>query len=159
MRYLAAHSARRPVLSVSSSPREQKSRSATGSVRTRRIAQEFHRGIVSFSRIACPFCNIERSDSVGVRELQEVHGTRNKPCSFWTYGPRYYFGLSIAARRSRVPPTLWRTFHESTFPALAFDSCRVGVSDLRTFRGCCGRDHPDQGADQAVPPHRQGGAQ
>src|SRR6266850_7733931 len=70
-----------------------------------------------------------------------------------------FFRLPVAARRSRLPPILWRIFYEYTLPALAFDSCRVGVSDLWTFRGCCGRDHPDQGADQAVPSHRQGCAQ
>src|SRR6266404_6742846 len=75
-----------------------------------------------------------------------------RPCPF-------FFRLPVAARRSRLPPNPWRIFHEYTLPTLAFDPCRGGVPDLRTLRGCCGRDHPDQGADQAVPSHRQGGAQ
>src|SRR5712664_1092274 len=61
--------------------------------------------------------------------------------------PFPFFRLSIRAQRSRVPPTLWRISHEPTSSALAVDSCRGGVSDLRTLRRCCGRAVPEQGAD------------
>src|SRR5260221_1839383 len=49
--------------------------------------------------------------------------------------------------------------HEPTFSTIAFDSCCSGVPDLQAARGCCGLANPDQGADQTVPCHREGGEQ
>src|SRR6266571_5298884 len=77
-----------------------------------------------------------------------LHARRRPVVVSGVLGRFQFFYLSIAAERSRVPATLWRIFHEPTSSALGrVDSCRGGMSDLPTLRGCCGRANPDQGAD------------
>src|ERR1700680_1574553 len=104
--------------------------------------------------------NLLRPESVPAKlTTTDQHSVSTDPFCYigGLESPPGYFKLAASPSVSEdLSPYLWRYCYGYKSPVPETAYCyRGGVPALSTPRHGCGRPHPNQRADQGIPPHRQ----